>query len=163
MASPTTITRICLGLGITTSSFLAGALYTCSSLAIPAILTAPSPSPSILLRQWHNLFTNGKKLGPAIAILGAVNYLYVAWGAYNSTYERGLWKTYVGAAACTLGIVPYTFLVMGATNQQLLAQTAQLTISEVEVRALVERWGFLNLVRAGIPVVGTALGLWGAL
>lgn len=57
----------------------------------------------------------------------------------------------------------YTFLVMGATNQQLLAQTAQLTISEVEVRALVERWGFLNLVRAGIPVVGTALGLWGAL
>ncbi|KAL8915891.1 MAG: hypothetical protein Q9208_008809, partial [Pyrenodesmia sp. 3 TL-2023] len=106
MASSSALVRICQGLGITASSFLAGSLYYLSTIAIPAVLTAPSPS--LLLKQWHTLFRRGKKLGPALALFGTLNYLHVAWTAYNnnSTYERGLWKLYVTAAVCTGANVP---------------------------------------------------------
>ncbi|KAL8703702.1 MAG: hypothetical protein Q9201_003123 [Fulgogasparrea decipioides] len=105
MAFAPTAVRVAQGLGITTSSFLAGTLYTISTLAVPAILTASS-SPSTMLAQWHNLFSKGIKMGPTLALVGAANYLYLAYGAYNSTNERALWKTYLGAAVGTVGIVP---------------------------------------------------------
>lgn len=52
---------------------------------------------------------------------------------------------------------------MKPTNNALLAQTAKTTLSEMEVRALVEKWASLNLVRSGMLMIGTALGLYGAL
>ncbi|KAL8809720.1 MAG: hypothetical protein Q9223_003108 [Gallowayella weberi] len=162
MTSPSTTVRICQGLGITASSFLAGTLYAASTIAIPTIL-APKTTPSLLLSQWHTIYRTGMKIGPTIALLGAVNYLSVAWGAYNSTYDTRVWKSYVAAAVGTIGIVPFTLIFMASTNNTLLAQVAKSTLPETEIRGLVENWAFLNLVRTGIPVVGTALGLYGAL
>lgn len=52
---------------------------------------------------------------------------------------------------------------MNSTNQELLAQAARLTLGEGEIRGLLEKWAGLNLMRAVIPAVGTALGLFGAL
>ncbi|KAL8908881.1 MAG: hypothetical protein Q9171_005278 [Xanthocarpia ochracea] len=156
------IVRICQGLGITASSFLAGTLYASSTLAVPAIL-AGKTNPSLLASQWHSMYQTGMKVGPTLALLGAVNYLYVAWGAYNSTYDTRVWKGFVGAAVGTIGIVPFTLIFMAPTNSALIAQTAKTTLSEVDVRGLVEKWAFLNLLRSGIPVVGTALGLYSAL
>lgn len=90
----------------------------------------------------------------------------------------------MGAAVGTIGIVPYvitlivsfltqllircsasrfTLVFMAPTNSALIAQTAKTTLSEVQVRGLVEKWAFLNLLRSGIPVLGTALGLYSAL
>lgn len=52
---------------------------------------------------------------------------------------------------------------MEPTNNALLAQIARTTLSEIEVRTLVEKWGSLNLLRSGKPIVGTAFGLYGVL
>ncbi|KAL9576627.1 MAG: hypothetical protein Q9212_006946, partial [Teloschistes hypoglaucus] len=57
----------------------------------------------------------------------------------------------------------FTIIFMNSTNQALLAQAAQITLGEGEIRGLMEKWAGLNLMRAAIPVVGTALGLFGAL
>ncbi len=54
-------------------------------------------------------------------------------------------------------------MFLASTNSALLAQATETTLSEVQVRGLVEQWAFLNLLRAGIPIVSTALGLYGAL
>ncbi|CAO1600973.1 hypothetical protein XANCAGTX0491_004643 [Xanthoria calcicola] len=62
-----------------------------------------------------------------------------------------------------MGIIPFTFIFLKPTNDVLLAQTAKTTLSEREVRALVEKWASLNLVRSGLLVIGTGLGLYGAL
>lgn len=62
-----------------------------------------------------------------------------------------------------VNVVRFTFIFMKPTNNALLAQTAKTTLSELEVRALVEKWAFLNLVRSGMLMIGTALGLYGAL
>lgn len=54
-------------------------------------------------------------MGPAFALVGAVNYLYLAYKAYyGETGKRGIgarvgggmWKSYLGAAVGTVGIVP---------------------------------------------------------
>lgn len=62
-----------------------------------------------------------------------------------------------------VGAFRYTLIVMNATNQKLLAQTAKLTLGEPEVRGLIEKWAFLNLIRSTIPVLGTVLALAGVL
>ncbi|KAL8978364.1 MAG: hypothetical protein Q9205_006026 [Flavoplaca limonia] len=62
-----------------------------------------------------------------------------------------------------LTVYRFTLIFMEPTNNALLAQIARTTFSEIEVRALVEKWGSLNLLRSGMPFVGTALGLYGAL
>ncbi|KAI4230870.1 MAG: hypothetical protein LQ349_005971, partial [Xanthoria aureola] len=162
MASSSRTIRTCQGLGITSSSFLAGALYSISLLAIPAILVGKSNA-SLLASQWHSIFSVGQKVGPTLAILGTVNYLYVARGKYGSQYDSRVWKSFVGAAVATMGIIPFTFIFLKPTNDVLLAQTAKTTLSEREVRALVEKWASLNLVRSGLLVIGTGLGLYGAL
>ncbi|KAL8682869.1 MAG: hypothetical protein Q9186_001115 [Xanthomendoza sp. 1 TL-2023] len=100
-SSPSPTIRICQALGITASSFLAGTLTTISTLAIPSLLSGNPPA-SILLTQWHTLFALGIKLGPTLALLGCVNYLYVAC---YSDGRRG-WRKFVGAAVGTVGIVP---------------------------------------------------------
>ncbi|KAI4225471.1 MAG: hypothetical protein L6R36_003903 [Xanthoria steineri] len=162
MASSSPTIRTCQGLGITSSSFLAGALYSISLLGIPAILVGNSNA-SLIASQWHSIFSVGQKVGPTLAILGTVNYLYVARGKYGSQYDPRVWKSFVGAAVATMGIIPFTFIFLKPTNDVLLSQTAKTTLSEIEVRALVEKWASLNLVRSGLLVIGTALGLYGAL
>ncbi|KAI4246713.1 MAG: hypothetical protein L6R42_009811 [Xanthoria sp. 1 TBL-2021] len=162
MASLSPAIRTCQGLGITASSFLAGALYSISFLGVPAILVGKSNA-FLLASRWHSIFSVGQKVGPALAILGTVSYLFVGRGKYHSKYDSRVWKSFVGAAVATMGIIPFTFIFMKPTNDALLAQTAKTTLSETEVRALVEKWASLNLVRSGMLMIGTALGLYGAL
>ncbi|KAI4227251.1 MAG: hypothetical protein L6R36_002571 [Xanthoria steineri] len=162
MASLPASVRICQGLAITASSFLAGTLYTMSTIAVPTIL-AGQTNPSLLVSHWNSMFRAGSKVGPTLVALGAVNYLYAAWGAYNSNYDTRVWKGFAAAGLSTMAVAPYTVMFLASTNSALLAQATETTLNEVQVRGLVEQWAFLNLLRAGIPIVSTALGLYGAL
>lgn len=142
-----------------------------SVLAIPGLLSAPSPaSPHSLAQQWAGLYHRGKVLGPQAAALSLLGYGYLAY-AYSSNSSskepqrssRSAW--FVGAAALGLAIVPFTVLVMDPTNQALLgvagAHGAGQKVEEAAVRALLERWARLNLARSILPLVGATLGLWG--
>ncbi|KAI4283783.1 MAG: hypothetical protein L6R38_001948 [Xanthoria sp. 2 TBL-2021] len=133
-----------------------------STIAVPAILAGQTNS-SLLVSHWNSMFRAGSKVGPTLVALGAVNYLYAAWGAYNSTYDTRVWKGFAAAGVSTMAVAPYTVVFLSSTNSALLGQAAKTTLSEVQVRGLVEQWAFLNLLRSGIPIVSTALGLYGAL
>ncbi|KAL8995560.1 MAG: hypothetical protein Q9169_004733 [Polycauliona sp. 2 TL-2023] len=162
MASLPASIRICQGIGLTASSFLAGGLFTMSTVAVPTILSGHTNA-SLLVAHWNTMFRLGIKMGPTLIALGAVNYLYVAWGAYHSTYEPRVWKGFAAAAGCIMAVAGYTVVFMTGTNSALLGQAVKVTMGEGQVRDLIEKWAFLNLVRAGIPLVSMALGLWGAL
>lgn len=69
----------------------------------------------------------------------------------------------VGAYADEVFVNRYTIVFLSSTNSALLGQAAKTTLSEVQVRGLVEQWAFLNLLRSDIPIISTALGLYGAL
>ncbi len=78
---------------------------------------------------------------------------------------------YILGAVLTLGIVPYTALIMGETNNELIArgEMVELTteqmkrVQEKSVHELVDWWGVLNLGRGAMLAAGAGLGVWGVL
>lgn len=84
---------------------------------------------------------------------------------------------YAFSALTVVGIVPFTKLTMDEINATLIAeggvhggsnvlmakQTMAKGLEEKEIRELVGRWRFWNLIRMIMPLVGTVMGLWTAL
>lgn len=83
-----------------------GTLFSISVFGVPAILTGKSNA-SLQVSQWHSMFSVGKQVGPALALLSTVNYLYAAWIQHDSENNPRIWKNFVGAAVATMGIIPY--------------------------------------------------------
>lgn len=132
-----------------------------SILAIDGLLSVSTPvSTQLLAQQWAGMYHRGKVLGPQVAILGAFGYGYLAY----ERSSRGLdWTKFVGAAALTLGMVPFTFIFMFPTNNALLRVAAGVGAmgGEGAVRELLVKWKDLNLMRSLFPLAGAALGFWG--
>lgn len=131
-----------------------------SLLAIPGLVSTTTPVPAQLLaQQWAGIYHRGKVLGPQTAVLALCGYGYLA-------YERraqGLpWARFVGAAALTLGIVPFTVVFMDPTNQALLRVAAGTSVVEAQALGdLLVKWKGLNLVRSLFPLAGAALAFLG--
>ena len=64
----------------------------------------------------------------------------------------------IAAAVLTMAIGPFTLAVMGGTNEKLMT-AANTGSGKEDARALVERWGVLNLVRGMLPLVGGVYAL----
>jgi len=120
----------------------------------------------------------GKNTAPKAALVSLVSYLYVAYKYYDHPLESESykWKLYAAAGVANIAIVPFTLVVMMKTVKKLLRkadETAALQATEtvVEVglpkaetaRALVDKWGMQNLIRAIFPLIGALLGVWTAL
>lgn len=131
-----------------------------SALAIPALLSSsPSVPSQVLAQQWAGIYNRGKALGPQAAAVSLLGYGYLMYD--RSRQGRG-WGKYVGAAALTVGIVPFTVLFMDTTNQALLGAAAGAagSLSSGAVNELLARWRVLNLVRSLLPLAGALLGLY---
>ncbi len=101
--------------------------------------------------------------------------VYVAYDSYvaNSTD----WRVYVFSAITIVGIVPFTKFTMDGINAALIAEggvdggssalvakkTEAKGLEETEVRELVKRWRFWNMMRLIMPLLGTAMAFWTAL
>lgn len=75
------------------------------------------------------------------------------------------------AALLTVGIAPYTLVIMKGTNGRLIAKSEEKETvregktggEEGEVRGLLESWARLNAVRSLLPLVGGLAGVMAAL
>ncbi|KAG6367966.1 hypothetical protein INS49_002166 [Diaporthe citri] len=155
---PTTI--LAASAGILGSAWNSGGQAMLSALAIPGLLSTSSAVPSqILAQQWAGIYNKGKVLGPQVAAVSLLGYGYLMYD--RSRQSRG-WGKYVGAAALTVGIVPFTVFFMDATNQALLGVAAGTAghLSAEAVRDLLVKWRVLNLVRSLFPLAGALLGLY---
>lgn len=145
-----------------TDNRLAGAMMSLFLLTIPVLLESARDSPQ-LLHQWHRIFRRGHVQGPAISISTGLLYSYAAWSKGSG---GGAWRLFAVAAATTVGMVPYTWIVMSGTNNALSrAVEGSKNASEenwAEAAKLVRAWGQLNAVRALFPLTGAVLGLMGA-
>ena len=108
---------------------------------------------------------------PPTAVLASASLGYVAYATRSASKKEfgdvsgtdSGWKGIAFAAAGILSIVPYTLMFMKPTNEKLLAESNGAgKLAEREVKALVEWWSRLNLVRGFIGAVGTAVGIWSA-
>lgn len=131
-----------------------------SVLAIPGLLeSSASVTTQALAQQWAGIYQRGKVLGPQTAVMSLLGYGYLMYDRSS----RGLpWSKFVGAAALTIGIVPFTLLAMDPTNQALLKVASGASVlGETAVAELLVRWKGLNLVRSLFPLAGAVLGFWG--
>jgi hypothetical protein len=80
-------------------------------------------------------------------------------GGGGSVSQRTL---YAAAALLGCGLAPYTLLLMGGVNDELSlrATTGGMGKQKGETRALVERWGRLNLARGCMLLFSAGLGMW---
>ncbi|ESZ99609.1 hypothetical protein SBOR_0020 [Sclerotinia borealis F-4128] len=107
--------RLAQCIGITASSALAGASLSISFIAVPRLLESP---PHLLLKQWNNLFQQGKAFFPIASLVPAGSFFFLA---YKQTSKLKL-KLFAAAGALAVGIIPYTLLCMMSTNTKLLGK-----------------------------------------
>lgn len=160
--------RAALTFGLTASGLVAGTNTAMSIFAVPPMLLAPK---QVMVQQWRKLFNLGLVWVPPTAVLASASLGYVAY-ASRSASEREFgdksgtasgWKGIALAAAGILSIIPFTLMFMKPTNNTLIAESNGAgQLAEREVKALVEWWSRLNLVRGLIGATGTAVGIWSA-
>jgi len=116
-----------------------------------------------------------------LALLASITHLYLAYSSHSHFAASELvwsplkhqWRGYLAAAALAAGIVPYTLLLMRATNNALLgaaqradaegAKEADVAVQAATARQLVDDWATLNLGRALLLSAAALVGTWTAL
>ncbi|KAJ5219133.1 uncharacterized protein N7498_001232 [Penicillium cinerascens] len=177
--------------------YVAGGMMGLSLVTIP-VLVIPARHPSTgarktsgtsaahLSHQWLNAYNRGLSIYPPTAAVSSLANAYLAWvlrDAPAPTAVNYSWGSiYATAAVITMGIMPWTFLVMWPTNTKLMAHAARddaalaegtkgMVVNEQEkakrarddqdVPALVEKWGELNFYRSLFVVAGAVIGFCG--
>ena len=163
--------RIAQVLGITLSSFWAGATVSISTFLIPHLISAPS---SQAVTSWARMFNLGKFMAPPISLAAATSFGYIAYSLPTSTPNRDkvFWR-YVTAAVFSGAVPFYTATFMQSTNGALLREAAKVagegggkavgTIGEAGVSELLRKWSVLNNLRGSLLIVSACIGAWTAL
>jgi hypothetical protein len=134
-------------LALTIAAFFSGAAVYVLAAEQPARLMLDDRA---LLTQWKPSYKHGAAMQASLALIGCLLGV-VAW------WQSGDWRWLAGAVALILPW-PYTLLIIRPTNSALLATDA--ANAGPTSRALIEKWGKLHVVRAGLGVLATLLFLW---
>lgn len=139
---------------------------------------------ALVLTQWRKIYAIGSRLGPGLHLGASLAFLGNAWLHYapvNSAAGNalgGAWGTrrsmlFVAAAAVNMAIVPFTILLMSGVNSELhkreetgrgvkeewtLADPENKLSAEGTSKELIQRWSFLNSIRALFPLAAVVLG-----
>ena len=110
-----------------------------------------------------------------MTVLAAGSYAYLSYALYKTLHHPKA-EIYGLAAACTISLLPYTLVVMGATNGKLESKAKEsrewsITDEAVEKdlakgessKELLDYWATLNVVRSIFPLLGAAFGAWATL
>ncbi|CAG8216652.1 unnamed protein product [Penicillium olsonii] len=153
----------------------AGKVSAYSLVALPAMLLAKSEddvSSNPILKVWRRLYEYGHAYGPKAAAVTSTAFAYLAWSASDQrTGSPTPMIMHSAAASLVLGIVPYTIICIGPTNDRLSERAAGKDASvsasdrsnEESDEQLLRRWVVLNGIRGLLPLAGGVLGLLTAL
>ncbi|KAH7324117.1 hypothetical protein BKA65DRAFT_406534 [Rhexocercosporidium sp. MPI-PUGE-AT-0058] len=142
---------------VLTGSALSGAMISLSTITIPVFLDTDT-EPAHLLRHWARLYHYGHIYMPTLCVTTFALYVFTA---IRHSSNRRQWRNYVIAGLLTITMVPFTWLVMVPTNDNLqaLAETTALTVDLVQLRGIVVTWAWLHIARSTFPLVGAIVGL----
>ena len=99
-----------------------------------------------LLKQWKPSYARGFAMQATLAVISAAFGFIASW-------QLADWR-WALAAALILANWPYTLFVMMPTNKRIAAWPLQQ--ANVELRALIEKWGKLHAIRTMLGVAATA-------
>ncbi|OJK00162.1 hypothetical protein ASPACDRAFT_118139 [Aspergillus aculeatus ATCC 16872] len=184
--------RTAQAIGFTGAAWLSGTIASQSLITIPALLSPdPDPDPThqiprtspTALKIWKRISTASTTQNAPVAAGTAAAFVYLAWtvaraveppqllqflsSSSSSSYASpGRW--YAAAAVLTVGVVPFTGVVMRGTDCELMrlvgegegtAAAEEKAEEEAErTSGLLKRWAVLNAVRSLLPLVGGLCG-----
>ncbi|RAH41804.1 DUF1772 domain-containing protein [Aspergillus brunneoviolaceus CBS 621.78] len=175
--------RTAQAIGFTGAAWLSGTIASQSLITIPALLArdpALDPAPdsthqTTALEIWKQISTASTAQTAPVAAGTAAAFVYLAWtvaraveppqllqflsSSSSSRYASpGRW--YAAAAVLTVGVVPYTAVVMRRTDWQILrvVEDGEGEAEGEKTSGLLKRWAVLNAVRSLLPLVGGLCG-----
>ncbi|KAJ3792531.1 hypothetical protein GGU11DRAFT_693308 [Lentinula aff. detonsa] len=165
--------RIAVGVGLAGSAWCAGAIMSCSILAVPALTDPNLPAAAAAHASciWHNLYNRGKSTVPPIAISTAAAFAYATYAIPNPFSLKLIQRSrnlLAVAGLFTVAIVPFTLLLMKSTNDALHAKALAVqersrkgldTLLDDGTRELLSNWNILNFVRGIFPLAATGFGI----
>jgi hypothetical protein len=136
---------------VSTAGLAALILATLFAGAAIYILVAEQPArlalaDAPLLRHWQESYPRAARMQAGLAVLASLAGALAFWRT-----RRSLWLI---GAALMLANLPFTLIVIAPVNDTLLALGAEL--AGAASRALIERWGALHALRAGLSVLALA-------
>ncbi|MPZ37766.1 MAG: DUF1772 domain-containing protein [Rhizobiales bacterium] len=137
-------------LALTIAAIFTGAAAYISLCEQPARLQLDDRA---LLTEWKPSYKHGFAMQAPLALLGGI-LGFAGW------WQTGDWRWLAGAIVI-ISAWPYTILVIKPTNDRLMA--TEPADAGAQVRALIEKWGWLHAVRTAIGVLTTVLFLWALL
>ncbi|KAL2825351.1 hypothetical protein BDW59DRAFT_146448 [Aspergillus cavernicola] len=169
--SPTIGFRMAQAIGFTGAAWLSGNIAAFSMNAVPSLLRSRKETNlplTVLAKQWRKMYETGRRQNPPIALVTAAAFVYLAMSSPSSPplfravpFSRvGL---YISAAVLTLGIVPFTAIAMGNTNNTLIKVSESrgegAAVADAEVEGLLLDWVAMNRIRSLFPLVASLIGI----
>lgn len=173
-----------------------------SLMAVPVLLDTTTNAPQ-LYHQWARMYHYGHQVLPTAAVATFLLYTYTAVKKHNEEKKKekkkqkktttpwaggwaGGWAgpVFLLAGVTTLSILPFTWIFMLGTNNELfrleaeamssaagvgvggvplssLLSLATTTKDIIEAKALVASWSRLHFIRSLLPLVGAVIGAVG--
>lgn len=132
-----------------------GLLFT-SYLHVPAYVK--NSSDESLLTQWQTMGSTGQFLVPSLALIATgANFV-------NSYLTHGQPQQYrfLTAGTLSLAILPYTFVALNSTNDELTARAERKEAGGGDLRTLIKTWSDRSLVR-GFLLLASAIASYDAM
>ena len=133
-----------------------------SLMAIPVLLDTTTQAPQ-LFHQWVRMYHYGHQVLPTMAVGTFLLYSYISAKKHSANES---WGTFALAGVTTLSILPFTWIFMVPTNNELFrlegASKAEPFVKGiVEAKELVVKWSWLHFTRSLLPLAGTVMGTVG--
>jgi hypothetical protein len=130
-----------------------------SLMAVPVLLDTTTDAPQLFF-QWVRMYHYGHQVLPTMSIATFLLYAYVS---FRRRSAKKSWAAYLLAGAITVTMVPYTWIVMVPTNNELfrlqkLSEVEPLVKGIAEAKELVVKWSWMHLTRSSMPLAGAVMG-----
>lgn len=131
-----------------------------NAITVPVVLDTTVQAQQ-LLQQWTRMYHYGHQVLPTMAVGTFLLYSYAASKKKNKS-----WGAFALAGIATVSMVPFTWLVMVPTNNELFrlelaSRTNPAVIETAKAVELVVKWNQMHFTRALMPLVGAFLGALG--
>ena len=133
-----------------------------SLMAVPVLLDTTTQSPQLFF-QWTRVYHYGHQVLPTMAVGTFMLYMYTAM---KKRAAKKPWAIFLLAGISTVAMVPFTWIVMVPTNNELF-RLQRVSMSDPSVmgidaaKELVVKWSWMHLTRSFSPLIGAVLGTIG--